>query len=113
MKGFALIEVLVALLILSLGLLGIAGMQLAALQHSQEAYWRSLAATQLSSFFESLSVNRTDAARKKEQDRWKDLSALLLPKGDMSYICDKESICTVTVGWKTKQDNHITMTGAP
>lgn len=41
--GFTLIEVLVALLVLSVGLLGVAAMQLKALQSSHVAYQRSVA----------------------------------------------------------------------
>lgn len=42
-RGFTLIEALIALLILSIGLLGVAGMQLKALQSAHIAYQRSLA----------------------------------------------------------------------
>ncbi len=40
-RGFTLVEALVALLALSIGLLGIAGMQLAGLRANQSASWRS------------------------------------------------------------------------
>jgi len=112
MKGFALIEVLVALAILSLGLLGIAGMQLSALRHSQDAYWHSLATTQLSSFFECLRVNRSGAARAKELERWNGLNARLLPQGIGKYKCANGS-CEVEVWWVTRQENRLSMTGAP
>ncbi|WFM70966.1 type IV pilus modification protein PilV [Halomonas sp. CKK8] len=42
-RGFTLIEVLVALLVLSIGLLGVAAMQLKALQGAHAAYQRSIA----------------------------------------------------------------------
>ncbi|SDM11789.1 type IV pilus assembly protein PilV [Modicisalibacter muralis] len=42
-QGFSLIEALIALLVLSIGLLGVAGMQLKALQGAHMAYQRSLA----------------------------------------------------------------------
>ncbi|GAB2778362.1 hypothetical protein GCM10027040_00740 [Halomonas shantousis] len=42
-QGFTLIEALVALLVLSVGLLGIAGMQLKALQSAHAGYQRSIA----------------------------------------------------------------------
>jgi type IV pilus assembly protein PilV len=44
--GFTLIEVLVAIIVLSLGLLGVAGMQLAGLRASQSSYLRTLATYQ-------------------------------------------------------------------
>jgi len=42
-RGFTLIEVMVALLVLSIGLLGLAGLQVAALQNNQSAFMRSQA----------------------------------------------------------------------
>lgn len=42
-KGFTLIEALVAILVLSIGLLGIAGMQLKALQSSHVSFQRTIA----------------------------------------------------------------------
>lgn len=42
-KGFTLIEALVALLVLSVGLLGVAGMQLKALQSSHVSFQRTIA----------------------------------------------------------------------
>lgn len=45
-QGFSMLEVLVSIVILSFGLLGVAGMQAAALRYNQTAYLRSIA-TQL------------------------------------------------------------------
>ncbi len=42
-QGFTLIEVMIAVLILSVGLLGLAGLQVAALQNNQNAFMRSQA----------------------------------------------------------------------
>ncbi|MBB3191669.1 type IV pilus modification protein PilV [Halomonas cerina] len=42
-RGFTLIEALIALLVLSIGLLGVAGMQLKALQSAHAGYQRSVA----------------------------------------------------------------------
>lgn len=42
-QGFSLIEILVTVLIISVGLLGLAGMQMKALQHSNDSYNRSQA----------------------------------------------------------------------
>ena len=113
MKGFALIEVLVALLILSAGLFGIVAMQLSALRHSQDAYWHSLATTQLSSFFDCLRVNRSDIARAKELNRWNVLNARLLPEGEGSYQCS-DTQCEIKVMWSTHQQKRsISITGSP
>jgi type IV pilus assembly protein PilV len=42
-RGFSMIEVLITMVILSIGLLGVAGMQVAGLQSNRSAYYRSQA----------------------------------------------------------------------
>jgi type IV pilus assembly protein PilV len=42
-RGFTLVEVLIAVLVMAIGLLGLAGLQLTTLQSNQSAYHRSLA----------------------------------------------------------------------
>jgi type IV pilus assembly protein PilV len=43
MTGFSMVELLVALLILAIGLIGLAGLQVAVLRSNQTAYYRSVA----------------------------------------------------------------------
>jgi type IV pilus assembly protein PilV len=45
-SGFTLLEVLVAIVVLSLGLLGLAGLQAASLRNNQTAYYRGIAIQQ-------------------------------------------------------------------
>ncbi|HIB83618.1 MAG TPA: type IV pilus modification protein PilV [Chromatiaceae bacterium] len=56
-KGFTLIEVLVAVVVLSIGLLGLAGMQLAGLQNNQSALYRSIATYQAWDMADRLRAN--------------------------------------------------------
>jgi len=44
-RGFTLIEVLIALAVLSIGLAGMAALQLSSLQYTHSAHYRSLATT--------------------------------------------------------------------
>lgn len=111
MKGFALIEVLVALLLFSLGLLGIAGMQIVSLRHTQEAYWQSVADMQLLSFFECLRANRTPSIREPEKIDWNMQNIRLLPQGNGSYQCNTEG-CTVYLEWKTRQTHALSLSGS-
>ena len=61
-QGMSLIEVLVSVLVLSLGLLGIAAMQSMALRGGQSSLESSQAVMQASSIFESMRSNRDNAA---------------------------------------------------
>ena len=56
--GFTLIEILVSLLILSIGLLGLAALQLTGMKHSQSAHYRSLAVNLAYDIADRIRVNR-------------------------------------------------------
>lgn len=60
-QGATLIEVLVALLVLSVGLLGLAGMQMTALKSNQSAYYRSQATVLAYDIIDRMRANRADA----------------------------------------------------
>ena len=55
------IEVLIAVLVLAVGLLGVAGMQLSALRSNQAAYERSVETIMASSIAERMAANRASA----------------------------------------------------
>ncbi|MFT4257212.1 MAG: type IV pilus modification protein PilV [Pseudoxanthomonas sp.] len=59
--GELLIEVLIAVLVTGIGLLGIAAMQATALRNSQSALQRSQAATQIHAIFDAMRANRAVA----------------------------------------------------
>lgn len=61
-KGTSLIEVLVAVVVLAIGLLGVAGMQMSALRNNQSAYQRSAAAMLASSIVERMQANRAQVS---------------------------------------------------
>jgi type IV pilus assembly protein PilV len=56
-RGFSLLEVLVALLVISFGLLGIAGMQALSISNTSVAGFRSIAALQAASMAAAMSAN--------------------------------------------------------
>ena len=60
-RGATLIEVLVAMLILSVGLLGLAGLQMTALQSNHSAYYRSQATLLAYDIIDRMRANRADA----------------------------------------------------
>ncbi len=58
-KGFSLIEALVAFLVLSVGMLGIASMQTMAIRAGETATWRSVAVVKAEEIMERIRTNKT------------------------------------------------------
>ncbi|MCC6207187.1 MAG: type IV pilus modification protein PilV, partial [Gammaproteobacteria bacterium] len=61
-RGFTLIEVLVTVIVLAIGLLGLAGLQLGGLRYSFSAYQRSQATIMANDIVDRMRANRTVAA---------------------------------------------------
>jgi type IV pilus assembly protein PilV len=57
-RGFSMIEVLITLVILSIGLLGLAGLQAVGLRNNNTAYLRTIATQQLNDMADSMRANR-------------------------------------------------------
>ncbi|MDR5876184.1 type IV pilus modification protein PilV [Halomonas sp. CUBES01] len=94
-RGFSLIEALIALLVLSLGLVGVAAMQLKALQSASVGYQRSVA-----------SVAAVDA----QERLWAQLATL-----DPDETCKNINIEAVETAWKNhwfQEDDHSPLRGA-
>lgn len=56
-RGFTLLEILVAIVVISLGLLGLAGLQALSLRNNQVAYYRSIASQQAYDMADRLRAN--------------------------------------------------------
>jgi type IV pilus assembly protein PilV len=120
--GFSLIEMLVALLIVTIGLLGVAGLQAYSLKNNTSAYHRSQANALVYDIFDAMRANRQaaldgtsydigfDAAAPSPGNRAaRDLASWLLrlgatlPAGDGQIDCTGAApgpvVCTVTVRW--------------
>ena len=109
MQGFSLIEVLVAVLILSLGLLGVASLQIVSLRSTQDAYYRSIATVQLTAMIERLRANQTQSARVTEQNIWNQINARLLPEGKGDFYCLQDN-CTINIHWRDHGLHTMKMT---
>ena len=113
-RGYGLMEVLVALLIVSIGLLGIASLQLTALKNVGSSMERSQAVIQTYSYLEvlranvdkastldvPLTCNETSlAASKVAQRKWiRELKASLGPQACGKAECVGTQ-CTITIQW--------------
>lgn len=119
MRGVGLIEVLIAVLVLAIGLLGVAAMQAAALRNSQSALERSQGVVNTYTILDAMRAN-VDVARNKGYDMpmtctapaagnlaandrrfWlQTLQANLGTAACGQIECDTStSVCTVTVQW--------------
>lgn len=119
-RGISLIEVMVSVLVLAVGLLGIAAMQSFALRGGQGSLESSQAVMQTGSIFEMMRANsgvdytlaKTCAASsvtgtslvKNDQRAW--IQALKSTMGDVATTCGEIAcapattrICTITVHW--------------
>jgi type IV pilus assembly protein PilV len=116
--GVTLIEVLIAVLILSVGLIGLAGLQTAGLRNNSSAYHRTQATALANDMMDSIRGNRvaalnagyvfstasscssTDTQANQDCLSWKDSLEEFLPNGFGSVTCEGAPvICTVEVSW--------------
>lgn len=118
-RGFTLIEVLVTVLVLSLGVLGLAGLHVATVRATQSAYFRSQAATLGYQITDAMRANR-GAAVAGDYDTgfaddkldcadpdpaqadlclWKQAVAARLPAGAASVAVGAGNLATVCVRW--------------
>lgn len=126
-RGFTLIEVLVTVIILAIGLLGLAGLQLGGLRYSYSAYQRSQATIMANDIVDRMRANRTvaesgsydidlgdnpgaqdctgagancSASTMADADlfEWKQSLADILPAGDGS-IARNGDVFTITIQW--------------
>ncbi len=119
-SGFSLIEVLIALLVLAVGLLGLSALQAQGLRGGTSAHQRSQAVVLAYDMMERMRSNRLvamngqyntamgadpgpgDGAAPIVDDDigdWFQNGLSLLPLGDGSINCDNAGVCTVTVQW--------------
>ena len=122
-RGAGLIEVLVAVLVMGVGLLGIAAMQTTALRNSQSSLERSQSVVQTYSILEAMRANRADAVAgayntngwmcvvpaggtpaTNDRAAWiTSLKATMGVAGDTTtcgqIACGNNSACTITVRW--------------
>ena len=123
MKGFTLLEVLIALVILSVGLLGLAGLQTTGLRNNHSAYLRSQATllaydiadrirankANLNAYALALSASAPSGTSVAETDlnEWLTNVENRLPEGDASVAINNE-IVTIQVQWNDSRSTTMT-----
>lgn len=114
-QGFTLLEVLVSMLIVSIGLLGLAGLTTTSLQNNQSAYQRSQATWLAYDMLDRMRANRAVAVTgsydtafstvpsgsttaAQDLTQWKNTLAAAMPGGQGS-IGRANGLVTVTIRW--------------
>ena len=127
-NGFGLIEALIAVLVLAIGLLGLATLQAQGLRNNNSAYFRTQASIQISSMLDTMRVDlaaaragdynidmRDDSDEECEDEEqidpdaiasnaeqrvydWKEMLRDVLPYGDGAISCSNSG-CSVAVRW--------------
>ncbi|HEX7636120.1 MAG TPA: type IV pilus modification protein PilV [Noviherbaspirillum sp.] len=119
--GTSLIEVLVALLIFSLGFLGLAALQARAVQFSTSAEDRSRAALMANELVSSMWIQQSTSLPSEQIDAWKArlgnraVSGLPHAVGDISAP-DSNGTVTITITWhkSTEPDSkYLTQVAIP
>lgn len=118
-KGFSMIEVLVAVVVLAVGLLGIAGLQAVGLKNNHSAYMRTQAVFQITSIFDRMRANNAltagylatnynttftatpsgSSVAAQDLITWKNELATLFPDGKGAVSCDAADVCNVSIRW--------------
>ncbi len=129
-RGFTLLEILVAIVVLSIGLLGLAGLQAVSLNNNQVAYYRAIASQQAYDMADRMRANLAgvgagnynaltaglpvdnpdcfSAACSAEEiaisdhRQWNTMNARLLPAGDGSVAAAAGGAFVITVMWTEK-----------
>jgi type IV pilus assembly protein PilV len=126
--GFTLLEILVAIVVLSLGLLGLAGLQAATLRNNQIAYYRAIAIQQTYDMADRIRANQAGAAAAvgaynnlnttipadpdcvantctaaqmavADHSQWNNNNARMLPGGTGTVVNGANGSFVVTISW--------------
>ena len=92
MKGFSLVEVLVATFVLTIGILGFVELQIATLYNNHQAYLHSIADNQLQNLIERLRVSQLSEISPSELASWKSETSLLLANANVELITENKII---------------------
>lgn len=91
--GFSLLEILVSIVVISLGLLGLAGLQASSLRNNQTAYLRTLASQHAYDMADRMRANLTGVTAGNYNDLNGDIDVIWSTKPDLKPAC-LEANCT-------------------
>ena len=98
-QGFALIEVLVSILIFSLGVVGLVGMQSRAMQVGMEAQDRNTAALLANRVASQMQAYKTTAIGTAAETAWQNQVTAALPNGLGQIVATSATDATISLTW--------------
>ncbi len=105
--GFSLIEVLVALAVLSIGLLGIAALQIVGLKYNQQSYQRTQATFQVYDMIDRIRANQTGRANYNAVSAGQGKGTSVSPDCS-SAACSAAQLATYDImKWNTANDGLL------
>ncbi len=110
-RGVGMMEVLVALLVLSIGVLGYAGLQLRALDSTDETYMRSQAMAIAQDAVERMMANPGAASVYETETNWDDAPAETLPQTCFTGDCVASDIASWDIDQLTWYANDLLSQG--
>ena len=124
-SGLSLIEVLITVVLVSIGLLNLAGLQLTSVQNSNSSNERFIATTLAQDILERMRANRNRAigpgkvynlamgadpgvggVEGADLNAWIDAIEAALPSGQGAVAVDDDSVATVTLEWTDASDKN-------
>ncbi|RST56094.1 type IV pilus modification protein PilV [Variovorax sp. MHTC-1] len=97
--GIALIEVLVSILLFSLGILGLIGLQARAINFSVDAEDRNRAALLADELASTMWLNKTVDLPSAEKEKWEDKVESALP-GASATVTPNGGTATISISWR-------------
>jgi type IV pilus assembly protein PilV len=138
-SGFSLVEVLVTVVISTIGILGMASIQLTSLKSSHHSFFHTQASLLSYEIIDDMRANRNAAVNNdydttltspadisdpgddasiadKEKYKWYRKMATILPKAKASIVCDVNDTCQILIQWSnhvSQETSEITMAAQP
>ena len=129
-KGFTLIEILIAIIILAVGMLGLASLQVNTIKANHGALQKTQATFLAYDIVDRLRANRNSAVAENydialaaskpaagtalptiDINDWMTSIENLLPGGDGAIDCNNTGTCTVIIIWDIAREGETTSTG--
>jgi type IV pilus assembly protein PilV len=121
-RGFALVESLIGILLLSVGILGLVGLQASMIRKTADAQYRTQAAFLADDVVGRIWADKANIANYKSSKSsnctsgscvdWLNKVASTLPAGTATIDLDSSGILTVSVDWATPDGAHEFKTSA-